>query len=84
MLEDTVMTALTENLPSEADQATLKARTSDQDVALKDLDLTSLNVVEICMHLEDTLGIEIDLDEFDKIESVSGLIAHCKELTAKG
>ncbi len=82
MLEDTVLTALKENLPNEADQATLKARSDGQDIALKDLDLTSLNVVEICMHIEDTLGVEIDLDEFDQIETVSGLIAHCEKLAA--
>ncbi len=82
MLEDTVLTALADNLPNEADQAKLKARSEGQDIALKDLDLTSLNIVEISMQLEDELGVEIDLDEFDKIETVSGLIALCKDLAA--
>jgi len=82
MLEDTVLTALTDNLTSEADQAKLKTLSADQDIALKDLDLTSLNMWELSMELEDELWVEIDRDEFDKIETVSGLIALCKDLAA--
>jgi len=76
------MAALSENLPDEKDQAVLKTRETGVDISLEDLDLTSLRAVEVCMHIEESLGIEIDLDEFEEIETLSALIAHCEKLVA--
>lgn len=82
MVETEVMGALLKHLPNEKDQAILKTRGPDVDIVLADLDLDSLRAVELCMQLEDTLGVEIDLDEFEQIESVSALVAHCEQLVA--
>lgn len=45
----------------------------DETKSLKDLGLDSLDLVEMCMDLEDKYGISFDNDELSSIQTVSDL-----------
>lgn len=80
MVENEVIAALVAALPDKADQKILMAHEPGADFSLADLDLTSLRMVEICMQLEETLGIDIDLEEFEETKSLQELVALCDSL----
>ena len=45
----------------------------DETKSLKDLGLDSLDVVEMCLTLEDKYGIQFDTDELSSIKTVADL-----------
>ena len=45
-----------------------------EDVTLAELELTSLKTVEVLMEVHDHLGVDLDMEEFDRIETVSDLL----------
>lgn len=47
-----------------------------ENFALKLLDLDSLSLMEVSMHLEDGLGIELDVDELQDCETLNDLVDH--------
>jgi len=47
----------------------------DESKGLRDLGLDSLDVVELCMELEDRYGIQFDTEEFATFKTVSDLFA---------
>ena len=47
----------------------------DDSKGLRDLGLDSLDVVELCMELEDRYGIQFDTEEFATFKTVSDLFA---------
>ncbi len=48
---------------------------ADESKALKDLGLDSLDIVEMCLELEDKFGIEFSPDELGGIQTVGDLFA---------
>jgi acyl carrier protein len=51
----------------------LNVRSVDETKSLKDLGLDSLDVVEMCLTLEDKYGIEFETDELSSIKTVADL-----------
>lgn len=49
-----------------------------------DLDLDSLDVVELVMDLEDEFGIEISDEDSERVETVGDLVALVKRLSSEG
>ncbi|MFT5628865.1 MAG: acyl carrier protein [Gammaproteobacteria bacterium] len=47
-----------------------------ENFALKPLGLDSLSLMEVSMHLEDGLGIELDVDELQGCDTLNGLVDH--------
>lgn len=47
-----------------------------ENFALKSLDLDSLSLMEVAMHLEDGLGIELDMDDLQECHTLDDLVAH--------
>ena len=45
-----------------------------EDVAFDDMELDSLSVFEVLMFVEEELGIELETDEIEDIETVNGLV----------
>lgn len=82
MVENEILSALKDCLPNSGDQALLDAHKSGEDIDFSDLDLTSLRMVEIGMHIEQSLGIDIDLEELEEAKGFLGLVDHCKSLLA--
>lgn len=80
MIETHVMSALLACLPDKSDQDFLSTQSPEGDFELEALDMTSLRMVEVCMQLEQSLGVDIDLDEFEEVHSFRDLVAMCKEL----
>lgn len=50
----------------------------NEETALKDIDMDSLDLVEIIMAVEDTFGITIDSEQEENIHTVGDLIALVK------
>lgn len=50
----------------------------NEETALKDIEMDSLDLVEIIMAVEDTFGITIDSDQEENIHTVGDLIALVK------
>jgi acyl carrier protein len=63
-LETKVRSVLADKLALDEDRITLDARLSE------DLDADSLDLVEVVMGLEDSLGISIPEDEIDGVKTV--------------
>ena len=82
MLEEQVVEALKSCLHGRKDQKILSARSPGDGLLLSELDLTSLRMVEVCMHLEQSLDIDIDLEDFEGAESVADLARFCADLQA--
>ena len=80
MIEDKVMAALKSSLTDKKDQAVLNGHQIGEPLLLTDIELTSLRMVEVCMHLEESLGIDIDLEDFQDAKSLSDIVALCAEL----
>jgi acyl carrier protein len=56
----------------------------DDNKSLKDLGLDSLDVVEMCLDLEDKYGIQFSTDELSGFKTVGDLLASIeKKLAAK-
>lgn len=53
----------------------MNVETIDESKALKDLGLDSLDIVEMCLDLEDKFGIEFSPDELGGIQTVADLFA---------
>lgn len=53
----------------------MNVETIDDSKALKDLGLDSLDIVEMCLDLEDKYGIEFSPDELGGIQTVGDLFA---------
>ncbi len=53
----------------------LNIKTIDDKAKLKDLGLDSLDVVEMCISLEDSTGIQFETTELNGIESVADLFS---------
>lgn len=51
----------------------LNVRSVDEAKSLKDLGLDSLDVVEMCLTLEDKYGIEFETEELSSIKTVADL-----------
>ena len=51
----------------------LNVRSVDETKSLKDLGLDSLDVVEMCLALEDRYGIQFETSELSSIKTVSDL-----------
>ena len=51
----------------------LNVRSVDETKSLKDLGLDSLDVVEMCLTLEDRYGIQFETSELSSIKTVSDL-----------
>ncbi len=83
MAEKEIIEALVAALPDKADQKVLTAHQPGGDFSLSDLDLTSLRMVEICMQLEESLGIDIDLEEFEEAKTLQDLVKLCEGLRAE-
>ena len=47
----------------------------DDNKSLRDLGLDSLDVVELCMELEDKYGIQFETEEFSTFKTVKDLFA---------
>lgn len=47
----------------------------DENKGLRDLGLDSLDVVELCMELEDKYGIQFETEEFSTFKTVKDLFA---------
>ena len=80
MIEKSVMGALLACLPDKPDQEFLLAQDPQSNFRFEELDMTSLRMVEVCMHLEQSLGLDIDLEEFEDAETFRDLVAVCKQL----
>lgn len=53
----------------------LNIKTIDDKAKLKDLGLDSLDVVEMCISLEDSTGIQFETTELNGIETVADLFS---------
>lgn len=53
------------------------ALAAGKDVTFEDLSLDSLKTVEALMALEEKLGIDVDIEEFDEIPSVLKFVDYC-------
>ena len=80
MSETHVIAALKECLPGAKDQTVLASDQPAAQIPLSNLDLTSLRMVEVCMHLEESLGIDIDLEEFEGAKTIGDLVQLCTAL----
>jgi acyl carrier protein len=80
MIEKNVMGALLACLPDKRDQEFLRAQDPQSNFRFEELDMTSLRMVEVCMHLEQSLGLDIDLEEFEDAETFRDLVNVCKQL----
>jgi acyl carrier protein len=65
-------------LVAKTEQKLLDEVKAGQDVELDKLGLTSLNMVEISMELEEKFGLENDIEDFDSCKTMSDFIACCK------
>lgn len=54
----------------------------DESKALKDFGLDSLDVVEMCLDLEDKYGIEFSPDELGEFKTVGDLLASIEQKIA--
>lgn len=62
----------------------LNVREVDESKSLKDLGLDSLDVVEMCLTLEDRYGIQFETEELSSIKTVADLYGSIeKKLAAK-
>ncbi len=68
MIFEKIQKIIAEELCVEQDRITLKAD------FLEDLEMDSLDVVEIIMSLEDEFGVEIPDDEIEGIKTVEDLV----------
>ncbi len=53
----------------------LNRKTIDENAKLKDLGLDSLDVVEMCLSLEESTGIQFETSELNGIETVHDLFS---------
>ncbi len=53
----------------------INVRQVDESKSLKDLGLDSLDVVEMCLDLEDRYGIQFETDELSSFKTVGDLFA---------
>ena len=53
----------------------LNRKTIDENAKLKDLGLDSLDVVEMCLSLEESTGIQFETSELNDIETVHDLFS---------
>jgi len=84
MLEDVVLDALKSSLLGQNDQKILNEHKPGDELLMSKLDLTSLRMVEVCMHLEQRLDIDIDLEDFEGAQSVADIAEFCAGLQAAG
>ncbi len=62
----------------------LNVKSVDESKSLKDLGLDSLDVVEMCLTLEDRYGIQFETEELSSIKTVSDLYSSIEsKLSAK-
>ena len=52
----------------------------DNDVRLEKLGLNSLKMVEISMELEEKFGLDIDLEDFEGLKTLSEFIEYCRSI----
>ena len=61
----------------------MKVETIDEAKSLKDFGLDSLDVVEMCLDLEDKYGIEFSPEELAEFKTVGDLLASIEAILAK-
>ena len=61
----------------------MKVETIDEAKSLKDFGLDSLDVVEMCLDLEDKYGIEFSPEELAEFKTVGDLLASIEKKLAK-
>ena len=61
----------------------MKVETIDEAKSLKDFGLDSLDVVEMCLDLEDKYGIEFSPEELAEFKTVGDLLASIETKLAK-
>ena len=61
----------------------MKVQTIDEAESLKDFGLDSLDVVEMCLDLEDKYGIEFSPEELAEFKTVGDLLASIEKKLAK-
>ncbi len=61
----------------------MKVETIDEAKSLKDFGLDSLDVVEMCLDLEDKYGIEFSPEELAEFKTVGDLLASIEAKLAK-
>lgn len=52
-----------------------------ENFSIKQLDLDSLSLMEVSMHLEDGLGIELDVDELQACDTLNCLVDYLAAAT---
>ena len=61
----------------------MKVETIDEAKSLKDFGLDSLDVVEMCLDLEDKYGIEFSPEELAEFKTVGDLLASIEQKLSK-
>jgi acyl carrier protein len=84
MYEKDVLAAFVACLSDKNDQAILNAYKPGDVLELSQFDLTSLRIVEICMHLEESIGIDIDLEDFEGANTLADFAALCARRAEDG
>lgn len=75
---EAVIKAIQLALDSKETTELLSSLHQDQDIDLAKFDLTSLRLVEISMYIEDTLGLELDLEAIEELTTLNQLVALCE------
>ena len=57
----------------------IKPEQLDDGTKFKDLDIDSLDVIEMLIQVEDKLDIELDDERLEKVECIRDLVAYLRE-----
>lgn len=82
-MQDVILGAFKEIVKDEKAQQVLTSYSDQNDVTMSELGLTSLQIVEVCMSLDDALGLDIDMEELSECRSMAAFIAICQSRIAE-
>lgn len=56
-----------------------KSYANGEDLSFEDLNLDSLKAVEALMAVEEKVGVDVDLEEFDEVPTIHKFVEYCKQ-----
>lgn len=83
MEQDNIIAVFKSVLTDSSAQRTLSAYHPNKGIPLEALGLTSLQMVEISMELEEKFGLDIDLEDFESIGTFSEFVEMCRANLAR-
>jgi len=54
----------------------------DADASLEDLEIDSLSMMEVLMEIEDQLAVQLDVEKFEGVDTVSSAVDRLADLVA--